>query len=313
MFFSNKIQPTFHYFGYKLAKSLHNVIMKYSLASSKLNPLSPSSPSYAVQVREYLDKQIDIQFEPLFRDTISTYSKTDQYSYLYIVTHDPLVSDNIALIKHLFVLYEDHVDIYTQDVENMSSIISSCSDLPTDIEGIYISIITDFVTAYSPSLYSEEKYMATLESELIKQTHPNFSAKVSSMRRRISVIKRLCDSISRAIGSYSLSVSPKNSDLVSDTVTITDSLVENALYLRDFSTTVRESYQQQVDIGLNATMKFLATVNTVFLPLMLLAGWYGMNIPMPEVEFRYSYPIIILFAVILTIVLVVTFRRKKWF
>lgn len=300
-------------FGYKLQKSLHNVIMKYNVISSTLSKLSSSSPSYMVEVRDYSMSNIEIEFEKLFEDTISTYQKTSRYSYLYLVTHDAKVKDSVKLLRHLFVLYSDHVDIYSQDTESISSMLSSMTDVENNSESVYISIITDFIIAYSPSLYLEEQYMATLESSFIKKNHPNLHSQISTMRKRISTIKRLCDSISRAIGSYSLSVSEANSGTIQDTVTMTDSLVENALYLRDFSVTVRESYQQQVDIGLNSTMKYMATVNTIFLPLMLLAGWYGMNVPMPEVKSIYSYPIIILFAITLTLTLIITFRRKKWF
>ncbi len=41
-------------------------------------------------------------------------------------------------------------------------------------------------------------------------------------------------------------------------------------------------------------MSILTVVTTIFLPLTLIAGWYGMNFPgMPEFEWKYGYPAVI--------------------
>ena len=53
-------------------------------------------------------------------------------------------------------------------------------------------------------------------------------------------------------------------------------------------------HQTQVDMRQNQIMKILTIVTTVFLPLSLIAGWYGMNFShMPELDARFGYPLII--------------------
>ena len=44
-----------------------------------------------------------------------------------------------------------------------------------------------------------------------------------------------------------------------------------------------------------------------------IAGWYGMNVHMPEVGWPYSYPVIILASIIVTIIEILIFKKKKWF
>jgi magnesium transporter len=44
--------------------------------------------------------------------------------------------------------------------------------------------------------------------------------------------------------------------------------------LRDYVTQIRESYQAQLDINLNNTMKLFTVLTAVFSPLTLIAGWY---------------------------------------
>jgi magnesium transporter len=60
-------------------------------------------------------------------------------------------------------------------------------------------------------------------------------------------------------------------------------------------------------------MTVLTVVTSIFLPLTLIAGWYGMNFRyMPELEWPYSYPVVIVVSIIIVVVCLVWFKRKKW-
>ena len=48
--------------------------------------------------------------------------------------------------------------------------------------------------------------------------------------------------------------------------------------LKEYSMQLREMHQAQVDMRQNEIMKFLTIVTTIFMPLSLIAGWYGMNL-----------------------------------
>ena len=82
--------------------------------------------------------------------------------------------------------------------------------------------------------------------------------------------------------------------------------------LREYATQISGEYQAQVDILQNRVMKLLTIVTTIFLPLSLIVGWYGMNFDMPELSWEYGYPVIIVVAVAVVVLLVRYFRRKKW-
>ena len=60
-------------------------------------------------------------------------------------------------------------------------------------------------------------------------------------------------------------------------------------------------------------MKVFTIVTVLFLPLTLLTGWYGMNfIHMPELQWRFSYPVLIAISLVVVLGLVWYFKRKKW-
>lgn len=92
-----------------------------------------------------------------------------------------------------------------------------------------------------------------------------------------------------------------------------DRLFGTVLNLRDFVSQVREAYQAQIDIEQNAIMKVFTVMTSVFLPLTLIVGWYGMNLQMPEFGWRYGYPLVIGFSVIVCLSCLAFFKIKKWF
>jgi len=92
-----------------------------------------------------------------------------------------------------------------------------------------------------------------------------------------------------------------------------DRLFSTILNLRDFVTQVREAYQAQIDIEQNRLMKVFTVVTSVFLPLTLIVGWYGMNLQMPEFSWTYGYPMVIGLCIAVCIACVAIFKKKKWF
>ena len=86
-----------------------------------------------------------------------------------------------------------------------------------------------------------------------------------------------------------------------------------AASLRDYTIQIRDLYQAQLDVRQNHIMAVLTIVTTVFLPLTLIAGWYGMNFRyMPELESPWGYPVVIAVSVLIVILSLWFFKRKKW-
>ena len=83
--------------------------------------------------------------------------------------------------------------------------------------------------------------------------------------------------------------------------------------LRDYTAQIRELYQSQLDIKQNRIMTILTIVTTIFMPLTLIAGWYGMNFKyMPELEYKWAYPAVIVVSIVIVIVSLLFFKKKKW-
>ena len=83
--------------------------------------------------------------------------------------------------------------------------------------------------------------------------------------------------------------------------------------LRDYVTQVREAYQTQIDINLNSVMKVFTVITSIFFPLTLIVGWYGMNLQMPEFGWRFGYLFVIGLSAITAVATLLYFKKKKWF
>lgn len=90
-------------------------------------------------------------------------------------------------------------------------------------------------------------------------------------------------------------------------------LHDETLMLRDYCVQIREVYQSLIDERQNEIMKLLTIVTTIVLPLSLVAGWYGMNFTnMPELTWQYGYGFIILLSIVITILNILYFKKKKF-
>jgi magnesium transporter len=96
---------------------------------------------------------------------------------------------------------------------------------------------------------------------------------------------------------------------------------DHLIRIEDLNQTVRDMSDNALSIYLSAvanrqndTIKVLAVVTTIFLPLTLLTGIYGMNFSyMPELQWRWAYFCVLGVIVLVVIVVVYRFWASKWF
>lgn len=82
---------------------------------------------------------------------------------------------------------------------------------------------------------------------------------------------------------------------------------------RDMVSGMLDIYLSSVSNRLNSVMKVLTIIATIFMPLTFLAGVYGMNFKyMPELEWRWGYPLVWFIMVGIGISMLIYFRKRKW-
>ena len=90
-------------------------------------------------------------------------------------------------------------------------------------------------------------------------------------------------------------------------------LRDSAVSMTDQVIQIRDIYKARLDIRQNRIMTILTVIATIFMPLTLITGWYGMNFRyMPELESVWGYPVIIIICLLIVMISLWYFKRKKW-
>lgn len=98
-------------------------------------------------------------------------------------------------------------------------------------------------------------------------------------------------------------------DLYDHTVQILDSIDT----FRDIINGLYDLYLSEISYRMNNIMKVLTIISTLFIPLTFLAGVYGMNFKnLPELNWPNGYFLFWGVCVIITIGMIIFFRRRKW-
>ena len=83
--------------------------------------------------------------------------------------------------------------------------------------------------------------------------------------------------------------------------------------LREKVSSMLEIYLSSVSYRLNAVMKVLTIITTIFMPLSFIASIYGMNFEhMPELKATWGYPAVLLVMGVTVAAMLEFFKRKKW-
>lgn len=162
-----------------------------------------------------------------------------------------------------------------------------------------------------------ETRIALLEEQVMEEIKRDFIKEIIQLRKQLLLLKRYYEPLL----DIAEGLEENENGLLEESALRYFSILKNrierlnnsVLHLRDYLTQVREAYQAQVDISLNNTMKLFTVITTVFLPLTLIAGWYGMNFKhMPELDWVYGYPFVFALSAAVVVISLFYFRKHNY-
>lgn len=163
-----------------------------------------------------------------------------------------------------------------------------------------------------------EEQLSRLEDQVLSGEIENFNPRMTAMRKEITGWIRYYTQLDDVV----CELQENENGYFTDDEMRLFRLVEKrigrlsgeAQTLREYSLQLRELFQSEIDVRQNRIMKILTIVTTIFLPLTLVAGWYGMNFAhMPELGWEYGYPaVIVVSALVVSLSLWVMKKKKFW-
>lgn len=164
--------------------------------------------------------------------------------------------------------------------------------------------------------FAKEELSPVTKKKRKKNPYKNYMDRIIHHRKQLFLMYKYIEPLDDAINFFTEINHPLMGEDLSPYV---DKLLKkqerlNSLLLqtREYATQVREAWQTQVDIGLNSIMKVFTVMTSIFLPLSLVTGWYGMNFHnMPELQWQYGYPMALGVSALLVILSLMYFKRNK--
>ena len=159
-----------------------------------------------------------------------------------------------------------------------------------------------------------EEQLAAIEDSLLQNTPDSAHEALLQLRKKLSEFHAYYEQL---LEISDLFQSAAAAELIQDAAVWKncykriDRLRRYVDLLREYTVQLWELVESRQTARQNQVMSFLTVVTTLFLPLTLLTGWYGMNFAhMPELHWRYSYPVVALIAAAIVIAEILYFKKK---
>ena len=157
----------------------------------------------------------------------------------------------------------------------------------------------------------------SLEEELVNYPTPEILRTICTMKRDMILLRRsvwpLREVINELERGESSLIKESTEIYLKDVYDHTIHVIDTLETFRDMVSGMLEIYLSSISNRLNAVMKVLTIIATIFMPLTFIVGLYGMNFKyMPELPWRWGYPAVLLVMAAVGVSMIVYFRRKKW-
>jgi len=157
-----------------------------------------------------------------------------------------------------------------------------------------------------------------MEDELVTNPTPETLQTIHNLKRDTIFLRKSVWPLREGISVLERSESPLIQEstgiFLRDVYDHTIQVIDTIETFRDMVSGMLDIYLSSISNRMNEVMKVLTIIATIFIPLTFIAGVYGMNFKyMPELEWRWAYFGVLAIMLVVGILMISYFRRKKWF
>jgi magnesium transporter len=284
---------------------------------------------HRVELLEQLGNCFDLH--PLVLEDIANTGqrpKVEDYEgYLYIVvrmlslhatTHE-VVDEQVSL-----VLGPDFVISFQEDIEG--DLFNPIRERLRAAKGrvrregadyLVYSLIDAIVDGYFVLLEKLGERIEALDERMLANTAHEASRAIHLLKSEMIWLRKAVWPLREAINTLqraeSALIRPATAVYLKDVHDHTIAVIDTVETYRDVLSGMLDNNLSLLTTRLNEVMKVLTVISTIFIPLTFIVGIYGMNFRyMPELAWRWSYPLVMLGMAGIAVALYFYFRRKKW-
>jgi magnesium transporter len=179
-------------------------------------------------------------------------------------------------------------------------------------------IVDAMVDHYRPEIDKLSERLDDLEEQIFRNPNPRFAKQILDFKADIASLRRVVlpqrDVVSRLARREFPVISEQIAYRFRDVHDHLVRLVDEAMFFQDRVTGLLDAHLSLVSNRLNAVMKVLTIIATIFMPLTVLTGLWGMNVPLPQFPGGEAAQFWWIVALMLLLggVMLWFFRRRRW-
>jgi len=185
------------------------------------------------------------------------------------------------------------------------------------LDRLFYMIVDQIVDGYQPVLDKLADETSEIEDVVLDRPDPETLSRIFSLKRKLIEFRRVAGGmrevvnalIRREKGILGDDLDPYFRD-VYDHIVRTADMIET---YRDLLSGALDIYLSAVANRTNEVMKVLTIWGTIALPMVIITGFFGMNLRLPWADNPHGADYAVGLMIISTIVILIYFKRKRWF
>jgi magnesium transporter len=223
---------------------------------------------------------------------------------------------SLILMQNMVLSFQEREgDVFNsirERIRNMNGKIRQSS-----VDYLVYALIDTIVDQYFVILEKLGEKTELLEDVLINQPSPQNLQVIHQTKRNLIYLRNavwpLREVINKLEKEETVLIQKDTKLFLRDVYDHTIQVIETIEALRDMVSGLLDIYLSSVSNKMNEVMKVLTIIATIFIPLTFLAGIYGMNFHyMPELSWRWGYPLTLLVMFLIGLGMYFFFKKKKW-
>ncbi len=177
-------------------------------------------------------------------------------------------------------------------------------------------ILDGFTDEYFPILDRIDQRVDELEDQLYESPSKEITEEFMALKRTILSMRRAIlpqkKMFSGTNGKYVFQVSKESEPYYLDLLDHIERIVDSIDSFRDLLDGVLETYYTIISARTNESIRVLAVISFIFMPLTFITGFFGMNVPLPEQQSPWSTVLITAGLTGIALWMFKVFKMKKW-
>ncbi|HHZ05362.1 MAG TPA: Mg2+ transporter [Clostridiales bacterium] len=169
----------------------------------------------------------------------------------------------------------------------------------------------------STYLQEYDDKLDTVEENIVNGVKAEYEMEILQIKKRLSIIysyyQQLIDLSDNLWENYNSMFSKEDCRLFNFYSKRVSRLCDSVNGLKEYAEQIKSMYEAKVNSRQNKIMQVLTVVTTIFMPLTLITGWYGMNFQnMPELSWANGYYVVIIICVLIVAIEFAVLKIKNW-